>query len=159
MMRELSSGVSTSPQRLVRKVNEVVKTAQRQQVAQAAPEVAMTGVPSEPDYRKGVTEAFQNIIPIHRAVGNSIVGGIAYRTNELAWRDYNPGFFDGLFAPSGEYSSKPFYYTDLAAATANPSLIKTAGEDELPVYGETSTPNRSLARPFTTKVIQDTDVW
>jgi hypothetical protein len=159
MMREMTSGVSTSPQRLVRKVNETVRVAQRQQVAQARPEIAMTGVPGEPDYRRGVTEAFKSVIPVHKNVGNSVVGGIAYRTNELAWRDYAPGFFDGLFAPAGEYSSKPFYYTDLAAAEIDPSLIKTAREDELPVYGETSTPTRSQARPISTKVIQDSDVW
>src|SRR5690348_6576407 len=103
-MRELKSGVSTSPYPLARSVGEAVQTANRQQVNQAAPEVAMAGVPSEPDYRKGVTEVFKNIIPVHRRVGNSVVGGIAYRTNKKAWRDYNPGFFQGIAAPPGQYS-------------------------------------------------------
>jgi hypothetical protein len=156
-MRELKSGVSTSPHSLARTVGETIQTAQRQQVAQAAPEVAMTGVPSEPDYRRGVTEAFANMVPVHKRVGNSVVGGIAYRTNSQAWRDYNPGFYQGLFAPPGEYSSKPFYYTDLEAAALDPTKIKTASADELPQYGQGATPNRSLARPFTTRIVQDSD--
>lgn len=158
-MRTMASSIGSSPQRLVRDVGQAVNTARKQQVALAASEVALVGVPGEPDYKKGVTEAFQNMIPVHKNVGNAVVGSIAYRTNELAWRDYNPGFYQGLYAPEGEYSSKPFYYTDLEAAQADPSLIKTASADELPVYGQAATPNRSLARPFTTQVIQDADTF
>jgi hypothetical protein len=158
-MKMMTTGISTSPHTLTKAVNESVSQAQRQQVRLAAPEVAMTGVPGEPDYKRGVTEPFKNIIPVHRNSGSAVVGGIAYRTNEKAWRDYNPGFFQGLFAPEGEYDSKPFYHTDLVAAASDPTLIKkaTAKESEKIVYGEAATPNRVQARPVSTQLIQDAD--
>lgn len=161
-MRQMTSGISTNPQRLARAVTDTVKRSQKQQVQLAAPDVAMVGVPGEPDYKKGVTDAFQQMMPVHKNSGNGVVGGVSYRTNELAWRDYSPGFFQGLFAPEGEYNAKPFYYTDIQAAMDNPddpALIKTAAADELPVYGEAATPTRSQARPGSTQVIQDSDVW
>lgn len=156
-MREMKSSIGSSPHQLARNVGEAVNRSQAQQVRQAAPEIAMAGT-SDPDYKKSVTEAFTNMVPVHKNSGNAVVGGLAYRTNELAWRDYNPGFFQGLYAPAGEYSSKPYYYTDMVAAESDPSVIKTGDPADVK-FGEAVTPNRSLARPFATQVVQDTDTF
>jgi hypothetical protein len=160
-MRALASMVRSTDRNLVSQVATQVNTFRRQQVKQAASEVVMAGVPGEPDYKRGVTAAFRNYIPVHKNSGSNVVGMLAYRTNNKAWRDYNPGFFQGLYAPEGEYDAKPYYYTNIQAVMDNPddpSLIKT-GDPEDVVYGTASAANHSQARSFTTNVIQDTDNW
>jgi hypothetical protein len=112
-MKKITSGVTTAQYQYPAKkaLQEVVKTSQSSQTRLAAPSSSLAGVPGEPDHRHFLTAPFQHMIPIQSGNGAAVVGSIAYTTNDKAWRDYDRGRYQGIFAPPGEYDQKPAYFT------------------------------------------------
>jgi hypothetical protein len=108
----------------------------------------MVGVPGDSDQRRFLTPALANLLPIHTTNTSSL----AYSTNKNQWRDYSPGHFEGLLPPPGEYSSKPFYYTDLSA---EPVVIKEPDPDRPYSPTRPVIVNRATARPFSVNIIAD----
>jgi hypothetical protein len=102
-MKQMISGISTIPYNQKFAVDAAFRNSKRQTTNQAAPSTALAGVPGEPDHRKFLTGALQNMIPVHTGNTEGVVGTLAYSTNNKQWRDYDPGRLDGLYAPAGEY--------------------------------------------------------
>lgn len=160
-MKQMTSGVSTIPYRQKLAVGEAFKAQQRQQVAQASPQISMAGVPGDPDHRKFLTPAFQNMETIQTGNSAGTVGSLAVSTNKNQWRDYDPGRFTGPYSPAGEYGPfvAVFYVQD-------PETFEYKRHEELDatrrIVGLPSrvvVTNPTKAGVFNIKAIGETDIF
>lgn len=142
-MKQMVSSVSTIqyPQRVA--LGETFKNSNRQQTTQAAPSLAMAGVPGEYDFRKFLTGAFQNMIPVQVGNSSTVVGTIAYSTNKNQALDFDPGRFTGPYVPAGGYAYPAL--PDVPTRYIPPNRVVVT--------------NPSTASVFSTKVVQETDIY
>jgi hypothetical protein len=137
------SSISPAQRKAVREAYQANRT---QQILLAAPDEALLGVPGDQDQRKFLTDHFENMV----ALQTRNTGTIGYHTNPEQWRDYDPGRFDGLLAPPGEYDARPYYYSDL---NADPFIEKTA--DHVVTPSRPVTYQRATALPFSVNIVQE----
>jgi hypothetical protein len=151
-MKTRVSSVGTIEPQQRKAVGDAFRLDQKQQIAHATPSLSIQGVPGEYDHRKFITPIFANMVPVQTGVaGGPVVNTIAVTTDPLQWRDYDPGFYSGMFAPPGEKDSKPYYYTDLATGSG-----PTHSPDPVAPTRAVIT-ERTTAKVFSVNIIQDRD--
>jgi hypothetical protein len=157
-MKEMISKVTTVPYNSAKSVGAVVKSAQRDQVRQAAPTIDIQGVPGEYDFRKFLTPAFEGWRPVQSGVGGIMVGSIVITTNNDSWKSPNnpnvPVYINGLFGPVKNQEDTSSWYTDLSSAEEGgpPVDITTTDDHTLPTKAIVT--GQTTAKPFSVRLTQ-----
>lgn len=163
-MKQMVSAISTIPYRQKLAVGESFKAQQHQQTAQAQPQISMAGVPGEGDHRKFLTAPFKNTVAIQTGTHVGTVGSIAYSTNKNQERDYDTGYFGGLYAPTGDYGP-PVSAVVMYDPGGPPPFFIRQPDTLNPVGRIIGAPSRTVittpskAGVFNIKVIGETDVY
>jgi hypothetical protein len=164
MMKTLASGYKSSmaaPNSQYSRL-EAMRQANRANENQGKPQSAVQGVPGEYDFRKFLTPALQEMVPVHYHSGGSVVSSLAVATGSKEWRDleYDPGRYSGLFSPAGEYASGNLTFT-LQIQDLEHGGYKDVEVANLPQAEVLPTKSvqiqKSSAKPFSINVLQSTD--
>ena len=160
-MQKMKSGITTSELTNQRRATgEAVRRGQHEQIQAAKPDISLAGIPGQGDPHHFLTAPFQNIVPVQTAVGNSAVGSLAVNTGRDIWSDYDPGRYEGINAPQGEYNP-PITVT----YPVDPVTGLVVRHEEIDFSGRTPTPpskavvtSQGSARPFSVRVMQNSGV-
>lgn len=156
-MREMISGITTTVKyNSAKSVKAVVKSAQHDQVRQAAPTIDIQGVPGEYDFRKFLTPAFEGWRPVQSGSNGTMVGSIVVTTNKDSWKTAGtgPAYVNAIFGPVKSPENTDSWYTDLSSAEeGGPPVDITTTDDHTPptrviVSGQTT------AKPFSVRLTQ-----
>jgi hypothetical protein len=161
--KSVSEVRAVSPAQTARAVNTLYRATTAQQVAQARPQVVIKGVPGDPDQRRMLSDTMKNMAMVQVGNGSQVTNVLAYATNSSAYRDYDNGRYGGLYAPKGEYA----YSVQEIRVVPVPDpdtgvLVDTAIYPVPPKVippSEVAVMTRATARPSTTNVLQQSDVW
>jgi hypothetical protein len=170
--KPISEVTAINPATAARAGGEAYRTQTAQKIVQARPGLAIKGVPGDTDQRRMLTPPFENMVMAQVGNGNLVTNVPAYATGTKQHRDYDPGRFGGLYSPAGEYAYKVLPITTTPSidpvtgsylrdpvtgnylfTTLYPSPVRLFPPSEVVVVG------KSVARPTTTNVIQESDVW